>query len=187
MSIDDTYADLDTELRADASIWREQVDGLRPDSAIGVQRSQRSHRRMAPLLGGLAAAAVVLASAVLVLMLRHDGSSSPQIRAGNPHSSAPISQRVPTSAQCSDPTAGQSDFGASLAQGATGTRTIAGAVRVAHYGPTDVARWQVGARDRHDVLLLSGPRFLHATRLGDHTWFADQGGKCSAGEAIVPK
>ncbi len=94
---------------------------------------------------------------------------------------------MPTSAQCSDPTAAQSDFGASLAQGATGAPTITGAVRVAHYGPTNIAAWHVAARNQHAALLLSGPRFLHVTRFADHTWFADQGGRCSAGKAIVPK
>ena len=177
-----TIDDLDTELRTDAVLWREQIDGLRPD--LTATRA-RPARRIAPLLGGLAAAAVVLAAAILVMLLRHDGPTR-HIQAGNPAPVAPTVRKVPTSARCSDPTAGQSNFGASLAIGATGSHTVAGAVRAAKFGPRDITRWHVAARNTHAELLLSGPRFMHVTRLGDHTWFVDTGGKCTGGTAILP-
>ena len=182
--------DLDTELRSDAALWREQVDGLRPDFTVApAATSTRRPHRLTPYVGGLAAAAVVLAATVLVLMLRRDHGSTSTTEAGNPGSSAPasVSTHVPHQARCSDTSGGQSGFGASLAPGATGSRTLAQAVRVAKYGPRKISAWHIAARNAHAVLLLSGPRYLHVIRVSDGTWFVDGGGRCGSGKAILPK
>jgi hypothetical protein len=143
---------------------------------------------MTPVLAGLAAAAVVLGATVLVLMLRENGGSAPRTETGIGTGPAPtaVSKHVPESARCSDDSHGQMGFGVSLAPGATGSRTIAQAVRTAKFGPRDISAWHIAARNTHDAFLLSGPRYLHVTRLHDHTWFVDSGGKCGAGIAVLP-
>ena len=187
MTTDDMTDDLDTELRSDAILWREQVDGLRPNSAPAPTLQRR---RMTPVLAGLAAAAVVLGATVLVLMLRHNAGSTPRIQAGIATGPAPsaVSTHVPNQAQCTYTKPGANHgtgFEAARPPGVTGTRTLAEAVRAAKYGPRDIGAWHIAARNARAVLLLSGPRYLHIERLRDGSWFVDSGGSCINGTATL--
>jgi hypothetical protein len=189
MTTDDMTEDLDTELRSDAALWREQVDGLRPDFAPAPAQQRR---RMTPVLAGLAAAAVVLGATVLVLVLRHNAGSTPRTQAGIAPGPAPtaVSKHVPHSAQCAPPPGGgsssQTGFSRLLAPNATGSPTIGGAVRAARFGPRTMTSWHLAARNDHAALVLSGPRYLHVRRLRDRTWYVDGGGKCGSGRAVLP-
>jgi hypothetical protein len=57
---------------------------------------------------------------------------------------------------------------------------------VAKFGPRDIGAWHIAARNARAALALSGPRYLHVTRLRDRTWFVDSGGKCGSGRAVLP-
>ncbi len=179
--------EIDAELRSDATLWREQVDGLRPDFAAAPTMQRR---RMTPLLAGLAAAAVVLGATVLVLMLRHNAASPPGTQAGIATGPAPsaVPTRVPSQAQCTYANPGANHgtgFEAARPPGLTGTRTLAEAVRAAKFGPRDIGAWHIAARNARAALLLGGSRYLHVERLHDGTWFVDSGGRCINGTATL--
>jgi hypothetical protein len=188
MTIDDMTDDLDTELRSDADLWREQVDGLRPEftpapEVVSIARP----RRVSPYLSGLVAAALVLGAVVLVLALRNTTTSgTPAAGQASPPVATTRHGKVPAQAKCVNNSGGGSGFGAMIAPGATGSRTIAQAVRVAKYGPRNIAAWHIAVENHHAALLLSGSRYLHVKRLHDGSWFVDSGGKCGSGTATLP-
>jgi hypothetical protein len=201
----DREPDLDAQLRADAQVWRDQVDAARPD----IDTTPRRKRSATPYVAGLIAAALVAGLAVLVVSLRpnHNGTTVaggavstaapvgssaipnplPSVSATtNPSASGPptpVFGRVPGAAYC--PTGGAgSGFGVSFAQDATGSPTLEGAA--AKFPPHD-AQWTVVARSDSAALLTAGSHFLHVIKLPDGTWAVDSGGDCGGGNATIQR
>lgn len=196
------------ELREDGRAWREQVGAPRTDLT---PRPARSRTRV--YLGGLAAAAVVVALAVVVLALRHPSQHTDgRVAAGREQGStavrtpgAPTSfpsrpgwgppppppppqhhlVHVPQHVKCPTGSAGMG-FAASIAGDAHGYSSPQAAADHSGYGNPHAA-WQVVARD-HDSALLQQPSvYLHVIRLKDGSWLVDSGGSCGDANPSAPR
>jgi hypothetical protein len=201
-------SDLDRELRTDGQAWRDQVDAVRP--VLSPARS-----RTPVYLAGLAAAAVVVALAVVVLVLRHpshhangriaagrEQASSAPSRAASPGpvgsttalpttvpTTAPAPVRhVPQRAVC--PTSGGGDTaygsGFSVSFAAGGKGEPTIQAAAAKYPPKNVD-WSILAEDRNSALLVHASHYLHVVRLPGGGWAVDSGGSCGGATATVAK